>query len=59
MQLLHEMGARLSIAAELLGFLWRLKMWWIIPLVFVLLVAGLIIAFGSASGLGPFIYPLI
>lgn len=58
MQLLREMGARLSIGAELLAFLWRRKMWWLIPLVMVLLFSGLLIGFGSASGVGPFIYTL-
>ena len=58
MQILREMGARLSIGAELLGFLWHRKMWWIIPLVMVLLFTGLVIGFGSASGVGPFIYTL-
>ena len=57
-QLLREMGARLSIGAELLAFLWQRKMWWMIPLVMVLLLTGLLIGFGSASGLGPFIYTL-
>ena len=58
MRLLREMGARLSIGAELLAFLWERKMWWMIPLVMVLLVMGLLIGFGSASGVGPFIYTL-
>jgi len=52
------MGARLSIGAELLAFLWQRKMWWMIPLVMVLLLTGLLIGFGSASGVGPFIYTL-
>ena len=58
MRLLREMGARLSIGAELLAFLWERKMWWMIPLVMVLLVTGLLIGFGSTSGVGPFIYTL-
>ena len=58
MQLLREMGARLSIGVELLAFLWQRKMWWMIPLVMALLVTGLVIGFGSASGVGPFIYTL-
>lgn len=58
MQPLREMGARLSIGAELLAFLWQRKMWWMIPLVMVLLVVGLLIGFGSASGAGPFTYTL-
>lgn len=55
---MREMGARLSIGGELLAFLWQRKMWWIIPLVMVLLFIGLVIGFGSASGVGPFIYTL-
>ena len=58
MQLIRDMGAKLSIAGELIAFLWRLKMWWMIPMVSVLLLMGLLIAFGSASGVGPFIYTL-
>lgn len=58
MRLLREMGERLSIAKELLVFLWRAKLWWLLPMVFVLLLMGLLIGFGSASGVGPFIYTL-
>ena len=58
MRLLREMAARLSIGAELLAFLWHQKMWWMIPLVMVLLFTGLLIGFGSASGIGRFIYTL-
>ena len=58
MQLIKEMGTRLSIAGELLAFMWRLKMWWLIPAVSLLLLLGLLIFFASASGVGPFIYTL-
>ena len=58
MQLLRDMATRFGIAAELLGYLWRAKMWWMIPMVLVLLLIGLLIGFGSASGAGPFIYTL-
>ena len=52
------MGGRFGIAGELIAFFWRQKMWWMIPLVSVLLIMGLLIGFGSASGVGPFIYTL-
>ena len=58
MQALREMGQRLGIAGELLGFLWHAKMWWMIPMVSVLLLLGLLIVFGSTTGVGPFIYTL-
>ena len=58
MGIIRDMAIRLSIAKELLNFLWKLKMWWAIPMVFVLLIVGLLIGFASASGVGPFIYTL-
>ena len=58
MKLIDEMRARLGVAGELLAFLWHRKMWWMMPMVMVLLLMGLLIGFGSASGVGPFIYTL-
>ncbi len=58
MQVLQEMGQKLGIAADLLTFLWQAKMWWMIPMVTVLLLLGLLIVFGSTTGVGPFIYTL-
>ena len=43
---------------ELMGFLWKEKMWWLIPMVVVLLLFGLLMIFATASGVGPFIYTL-
>ena len=58
MQALREMGDKFGIAGELLAFLWHRKMWWLIPMVAVLLFFGIVIVLGSASGVGPFIYTL-
>ena len=58
MQVIRDMGNRLGIAADLLAFLWQAKMWWMIPVVAVLLLLGLLIVFGSSTGVGPFIYTL-
>jgi hypothetical protein len=58
MQLIRDIGNKFGIAGELIIFLWQHKMWWMIPLVAVLLFFGLIIVFGSATGVGPFIYTL-
>ena len=58
MQLLREMSDKFGIAGEMMAFLWRRKMWWMFPMVAVLLLMGLAIGFGSASGVGPFIYTL-
>ena len=58
MQALREIGDKFGIAGELFAFLWHRKMWWMFPLVFVLVVLGLLIVVGSSTGVGPFIYTL-
>jgi hypothetical protein len=49
---------RLGIAGELLGFLWERKLWWLIPMVLVLLAFGGLMVTAQSSALGPFIYTL-
>jgi hypothetical protein len=49
---------RLGIAGELLAFLWQRKLWWLIPMVLVLLVFGGLMVTAQSSALGPFIYTL-
>ena len=55
---LRSMMSNMSVAGELVAFLWERKLWWLIPMVSVLLVFGLLLVFASASGLAPFIYTL-
>ncbi len=45
-------------AGELVQFLWKAKLWFLIPLVTVLLVFGLLLIFAQATGVAPFIYTL-
>lgn len=49
---------RFSIVGRLFGFLWENKMWWLIPMILVLIVFFLILIFAQSSPLGPFIYTL-
>lgn len=50
---------RMGVFGELLAFLWKRKMYWMIPLVMTLLIFGVIIVIGGSSPLGAlFIYPL-
>ena len=55
---IRSMTSNFGVVNELLGFLWKRKLWWLIPMVVVLLVFGLLLIFASASGIGPFIYTL-
>ena len=52
------MTSNVDVVRELLTFLWKRKLWWLIPMVAVLLLFGLLLIFASASGVGPFIYTL-
>lgn len=47
-----------GVVGEVLQFLWARKLWWLIPMVSILLLLGLLLVFASASGVGPFIYTL-
>ncbi len=53
-----SMAANAGVLVEIPVFLWKRKMWWLIPLVIVLALFGLLLVFASASGVGPFIYSL-
>lgn len=57
-QLLQTIVTRFSIVRGLFRFLWQNKMWWLIPMIAVLVVFFLIMIFAQSSPLGPFIYTL-
>ncbi len=50
--------SRLGIFGELLRFLWQRKLWWMIPMVIVLVLFGLLMIFTGSSAVAPFIYTL-
>ena len=58
MKLHREIGAKAGISGELILYLWRRKLWWMIPMVAVLLLFGILIVAGTSTGAGPFIYTL-
>jgi len=53
-----NMALSASVVGELFAFLWARRLWWLLPLVLVLVLFGMVFAFASATGLGPFIYTL-
>ena len=57
-QFFKNMLNNLGIVGEFLRLLWARKLWWLIPMVVVLLVFGFLLIFASASGIAPFIYTL-
>ena len=49
---------RLGILGELMRFLWKRKLWWLIPMIVVLVLFALLLVFAQGSALAPFIYTL-
>ncbi len=50
--------SKLGIFRELLVFLWKRKLWWMIPMIVVLVLFGLLLLFTQSSAVAPFIYTL-
>ena len=48
----------MGIVGRLMQYLWRERLWWLIPTVVVLLVLGGLILFSQSSAVAPFIYTL-
>lgn len=57
-RLLRRTFGRLEVAGELLTFLWKRRLWWLIPMVTVLLLFAVILALAQSSAIAPFIYTL-
>ena len=58
MRFLKGVFGRFGIASELLQFFWERKLWWLTPMILLLLVFGLLIIFAQSSAIAPFIYTL-
>ncbi len=50
--------ARSSLLRELWAFMRVRKKWWLLPVVVMMLLVGLLIAFAQGSALAPFIYTI-
>lgn len=49
---------RLGTTGELLQFLWERKLWWLYPMILMLLLFGLLMVFAQTSPIAPLIYTL-
>jgi len=58
MQALTRAGQRFGIFGEILSFLWHQKLWWMIPMVVVIMAIGMLLVLAQGSALSPFIYTL-
>ena len=49
---------RATIVGELFSYLWKERLWWMIPSVLVLLLVGVLIVVAQSSAVTPFLYTL-
>lgn len=53
---LSSIKERLGIVGE---FLWKKKLWWMIPIFLMLVLIGALVLFAQSSALSPFVYALV
>jgi len=58
MRLIESLMSRLGIMGELLSFFWRLKWWWLTPMILMLLLFSAFVIFSQSAAVAPFIYTL-
>ncbi|HVG46392.1 MAG TPA: DUF5989 family protein [Longimicrobium sp.] len=56
---LRDVTSRMGILGELLEFFWQRKLWWLIPMVMLLLLSAVLLVLAQGSALGPFIYSVL
>lgn len=55
---MQDFFARMGILGELLQFLWRRKLYWLIPMIVVLILFAVLIVLAGNPATAPFIYTL-
>jgi Ca2+/Na+ antiporter len=56
--IMRDFFNRLGILGELLQFMWRRKLYWLLPMMLTLLVFAVFVLLSSAGGIAPFIYSI-
>ena len=59
MPLRKSISRKFGIMGSFFRFLAKRKLYWLIPLMFIMLIVALLLIFAQATGLGPLIYPFI
>jgi hypothetical protein len=53
-----DLIARMSIIGELFTFLWQRRLWWMVPMIVMLIFFVILLVFAQISPLAPFIFTL-
>lgn len=54
----RRIASRFGLFREFFRFLWRERLWWMIPLVVTLLLVGFLVIVSMNSAVAPFVYTL-
>lgn len=57
-QIFRNLSTNLGVVGEFLRFLWARRLWWLIPMVVVLLMFAFLLIASTSTGVAPFIYTL-
>jgi uncharacterized membrane protein YqhA len=55
---LRQTLRRFRVMNELATFLWRERLWWMIPVALALVLAGVLLFVGASPAVAPFVYTL-
>ncbi len=55
---MRDFFARMGILGELMQYLWRRKLYWLVPMIIVIVLVGVLIILSSNPATSPFIYTL-
>ena len=56
--MLRKFFLKSGIVKELLQYLWKERLWWMIPMMVVLILLGILMYMAKSSPVAPFIYTL-
>lgn len=59
MKIFRQFASKSGEAKDLLKFLWKVKMWFLIPFIVLLVIFAALMIFAQSTGIAPFIYSLI
>lgn len=55
---MRDLMMRLGVIGELFSFLWKRKLYWLVPMIVVLVLVGALIILSANPATSPFIYSL-
>lgn len=56
--MLRKFFLKSGIVKELLAYLWKERLWWMIPMMVILILLGILMYMAQSSPVAPFIYTL-